>query len=228
MESLIGGGNIEKKTFMNHMFSLNEENKAEYMNIIQYAVIGFIPVIILNKSVQYIFPDVDFEKSSFFILAEIFLQIFFIFFAILFIHRFISFFNSFSGFKFDNISFSNIILPFFIIIFSIHSKLANKINLLFFRTSALWNGTDTKDSKAKVRSYNNTNSGGTSGGNHTPSQADYLDNSTMQTNIFPPAPVASKSSDIYQSMQNPQQNTMESFGPIAANSMLGGSFGSAF
>jgi len=228
MDSLIsgggGGGLDEKKTFFNHMFSTSEESKAEFLNVMQYSLFAFIPVIILNKSVQFLFPDVDFDKSSFFILAEIFLQIFFIFFSIIFIHRFISFFNTFSGFKFEPLS--NFILPFFIIIFSIQSKLANKINLLFFRASALWNGNDSNESssKAKVRSYKNAGSSGGSSGNHMSSQADYLDSSTMQTNIFPPAPVASKSNEPVQSMQS-----MDGFGgPMAANSVLGGSFGSAF
>jgi hypothetical protein len=198
MDSLIvGGGIIEKKTFFNHMFSTTDESKAEFLNIMQYSTFAIIPVVLLNKSVQFIFPELDPDKSSFFILAEIILQIFFIFFGILFIHRFITFFNSFSGFVFDPLS--NFILPFLIIIFSFHSKLSNKINLLFFRTKESLGFTSDDDyeetSNLKIYSGNVTN--------HTP-----------QPN---------------QKQQQKQQHRNDSFddsyyGPMAANSIIGSSF----
>jgi len=226
MDSFISGGGLvtEKKTFLNHIFSTTEEGKAEILNVLQYSILAIIPIVLLNKSIQYFIPDLDFDKPSFQILAEIIFQIFFLFISIILIHRFISFFPTFSGFKYDSFSLYNFILPFFIIIFSIQSKLGNKINLLFDRSFFLFFGESNDDTKSKVRSYKYS---GTSGGanNHSPSQADYLDNSTMQTSIFPPAPVASKPSDSYTASQSDNGSY---FGPMAANSVLGGSFGSSF
>jgi hypothetical protein len=178
----------------------------------------------LNKSVQYFVPDLDFDKSFLVILAEIFFQIFFLFISIIFIHRFITFFPTLSGFKYDHFSLSNLIILFFIFIFSIQSKLSNKINFIFDFFFYYFNGAENTKTKPKVRSYNGSSSSGGMN-NHSPSQADYLDNSSMQTNIFPPAPVASKSSDIHSSMQSDEGSY---FGPMAANSVLGGAFGSAF
>ena len=63
---------------------------------------------------------------------------------------------------------------------------------------------------------------------HNGSQADDLDNSSIQRDLFPPAPVATNrpQTDI-QHMQNEVDMQM-AMGPMAANSVLGGSFGSSF
>jgi hypothetical protein len=68
---------------------------------------------------------------------------------------------------------------------------------------------------------------------HTPSQADYLDNSQTQNSIFPPAPVAttrqSNGMDSYDMMMGrPSMDGGAMMGPMAANSLLGGSFGASF
>jgi len=68
---------------------------------------------------------------------------------------------------------------------------------------------------------------------HSPSQADYLDNSSMQNTVFPPAPTPSMNMSM-PSMQNSQQSKpqfpaqsigMMDSGPMPANS-FGGKFGS--
>lgn len=96
----------------------------------------------------------------------------------------------------------------------------------------LWNGTSYSGESAKenvkkgVRVNSNTS-------RHAPSQADYLDNSAVQTTIFPPAPVASSKPDGHNYMM-PQSGLGGGAGdygimqPMAANSLLGGSFGSSF
>ena len=63
---------------------------------------------------------------------------------------------------------------------------------------------------------------------HNGSQADDLDSSFVQNDVFPPAPVATNrpTNDI-RSMQNEVDMQM-AMGPMAANSVLGGSFGSSF
>ena len=70
---------------------------------------------------------------------------------------------------------------------------------------------------------------------HAHSQADYLDNSQVQSGTFPPAPVATtKQNSLMETYDNmlgggahrgmPAQS--DYMGPMAANSLLGGSFGS--
>ena len=63
---------ISKKSFLSHVYSTTEEGKAEILNVVQYATLGIIPVILLNKFVQRFIPEADGEKSSVELLIEIF------------------------------------------------------------------------------------------------------------------------------------------------------------
>jgi hypothetical protein len=137
-------------SFFSHIFSTNDESKAEFLNVFQYSLLAIIPVLLLNKFVHFFIPDLDIDKSSLEILAEILLQIFFMFSGILLIHRFITFFPTYSGFKYDHFSFTNFIIAFFVIIFSIQTKLGNKINTLFLRAySSLFPDYDSPHSNTK-------------------------------------------------------------------------------
>ena len=53
--------NQEKKdtSFINHVFSNTDEDKAEMLNVIQYGLMAIIPVIILNKLVHRFIPETD-------------------------------------------------------------------------------------------------------------------------------------------------------------------------
>ena len=56
---------VSNKTgFFNHVFNFNDDSKDEMMNIVQYAVLAIIPVIILNKATQRIIPEADEEKGT--------------------------------------------------------------------------------------------------------------------------------------------------------------------
>ena len=45
----------DKPTFLSHVFSTSDEDKGEMLNVMQYALIGIIPVVILNKLIQEVF-----------------------------------------------------------------------------------------------------------------------------------------------------------------------------
>ena len=223
---------IAKKSFFTHVFSTTEEGKAEIFNVVQYSLMGVIPVIILNKLIQRIIPEADSEKSSLELVFEILIQLIIMFCGIIVIHRIITYFPPYSGFKYDNLILTNVILAFLIIVLSIQTKLGIKANILVDRLNDLWNGTDSgNEKKATVKGNVRVSQ---PMAQHAHSQADYLDNSAMQTGMFPPAPVATskpQSGSGYDHMLHgggsaPSQ--MESFGPAPANGVLGGAFGSMF
>jgi len=226
MDLLQETSDSSKKTFLNHVFSGTEEGKAEILNVVQYASMGVIPIVILNKLIQRFIPEADTEKSSLELLAEIFIQLIVMFCGIIVIHRVITYFPTYSGFKYENLTLTNVILAFLIIVLSIQTKLGIKVNILVDRINELWNGPSQDDGKKRNVRVSSPMSG------HVPSQADYLDNSQMQSDIFPPAPVATtkQNKGTYDSMM--RSNVTESFGsymgPMAANSVLGGSFGASF
>lgn len=232
MEILHETTDVHKKTFFNHVFSQTEEGKAEILNVVQYSLLGVVPILILNKSIQRFIPEADPDKSTLELLAEIFIQLIVMFCGIIVIHRIITYIPTYSGFKYENLTLTNVILAFLIIVLSIQTKIGIKVNILFDRANDLWNGSSSSDSKENVKRGVRVNKPIS---RHTPSQADYLDNSQVQSNTFPPAPVAttrqSNGMDSYDMMMgrpSPAAEVGSLLGPMAANSLLGGSFGSSF
>jgi hypothetical protein len=225
-----------KKTFLSHVFSTKEEDKAEILNVVQYSVFGILPIVILNKLIQKFVPEADPEKSSLELLAEILIQLVIIFCGIVIIHRIIVYFPTYSGFKYENLALTNVILAFLVIVLSIQSKLGIKANILVDRVSDLWNGGSRGNDKSNVKKNLRVSQPLS---HHTSSQADYLDNNAIQKNLYPPAPVSTtQSSDVFDYMSKmggfgggggkQQQQEHQSPGLMPANSLLGSSFGSAF
>jgi hypothetical protein len=218
MEILQEAKDIHRKSFLSHVFSTTEEGKAEVLNVVQYACLGVIPIIVLNKVIQRYVPEADTDKSTIELLFEIFVQLLVMFCGIIVIHRIISYIPTYSGFKYENLNLTSVILAFLIIVLSIQTKMGIKVNILFDRVSVLWNGPSDKPSKhARV----NTSS------SHMTSQSDFMDNSMTQSEMYPPAPVATqKQSKTYESNATSDFGSM--MGPMAANSLLGSSFGAYF
>ena len=229
MEILQETKDSSQKTFFSHVFSTTDEGKSELLNVIQYSTLGVIPVVVLNKLIYNYIPDADPEKSSLELLAEIFIQLIVMFCGIIIIHRIITYIPTYSGFKYDSLVLTNVILAFLILVFSIQTKLGLKVNILVDRIYDLWYGPDDakRDVKKTVR-VRQTNT------HHVPSQADYLDDSRTQSGVFPPAPVSTTgigggfndmnggtAPNIVHDYQMPT-------GPVAANGLLGGSFGTFF
>ena len=205
------------------------------LNIIQYSLLAILPVVLLNKSIQRFIPEADDEKSSLEILIEVFIQIVAMFCGIIIIHRIITYIPTYSGFKYESLALTNVIIAFLIIVLSIQTKLGIKTNILVGRIYDLWNGPDDSK-KDKVKNGVRVNKG--QGSQHSPSQADYLDNSNVQQGMFPPAPQVSNRQNagdggFYDHMMGSKGASNDggyglmSSGPVAASSLLG-SMGSLF
>jgi hypothetical protein len=137
-----------KPGFFKHVFNFDEQSKAEMLNIVQYAVLALIPVVILNKLMQRFVPEADDEKGSIEITAEVLAQIITMFLVILIIHRIITFLPTYSREKYADFSVTNIILAMLVIILSLQTKLGEKVSILVDRLIELWEGPkDTKKGK---------------------------------------------------------------------------------
>ena len=221
MDILEEARHVNRKSFLAHVFSTTEEGKAELLNVCQYACLGVIPIVILNKLIQRFIPEADPEKSSTEITIEVFLQIIAMFCGIIFIHRIISYIPTYSGFNYENLTLTNAVLAFMIVVLSIQTKLGIKVNILAERLDEMWNGPsdDTSNSRRQTS-------------NHVISQADYSGNSMMQNDIFPPAPIISsnnsKSNSSYNQTASSRAPSVEmDVGPMPANAM-GSSFGTFY
>lgn len=230
MEVLQEATSITKKTFLSHVFSMSEESNAEVLNVIQYSTLGVLPIIVLNKSIQRFIPEADPDSSSIEVLAEIFIQLVIMFVGIILIHRIITYIPTYSGFKYDNLNLTNVILAFLVIVLSIQTKLGLKVNILLDRALELWNG-PTLEKKEGMKNKMKVSKPVSQ---HSPSQADYLDHSGMQNSLFPPAPIATTRQnsvmESYDNMMHTGGNGPVDMdpGPMAANGLLGGAFGSSF
>ena len=128
---------INKKSFISHVFSTTDEGKAEVLNIVQYATLGVFPIVLLNKLVQRFIPEADSDKSTLELLVEIFLQIIIMFCGMVIIHR-------------------TITLAFLIIVLSIQTKLGIKVNILTDRALEMWNGPSEQEPVKKRGSMHST------------------------------------------------------------------------
>jgi hypothetical protein len=232
----------DSKGFLKHVFNFDDDSKYDILNIIQYALIALIPVIILNKSMSNYVPEADDKKSSMELSAEIIIQIIVMFIGLLIIHRVITFVPTYSGVKYPDFNIVFIILAVLMITLSLQTKLGEKVSILFDRLMDLWNGTDSSKKKGKSGNVKVTQPiagqqqqmGGSITGQVMPqSQTTYTDGTAINS-----LPTSSSTQQLpnYDNMYK-QQNTplvnaatpggMEGFQaePLAANEGIGGAFG---
>jgi hypothetical protein len=221
-----------KPGFFKHVFNFNDDSKSDMLNIVQYAAIALVPVIIMNKVMQRFVPEADDEKGNVEILAEILGQVFIMFIGILIIHRIITFIPTYSGVKYANFDVTSIILAMLVIILSLQTKLGEKVSIIVDRIMELWEG--PKDSKKKKKGQGNVKvSQPISQGQSAIATAPMMTSpGTTSINSLPPTQQQPDYNNMYQQDSNPLVGAatpgMEGMGVMAANDMIGGSFGSAF
>ena len=241
------------KGFFKHVFNFDDDSKSEILNIIQYALIAIIPIIVLNKTIGKYVPESDDKKSSLEVSAEIIIQIIVTFMGLLIIHRIITFIPTYSKTKYPDFSIIFIILAILMITMSLQTKLGEKVNILVERIMDLWNGTQDKKKNAKGKNgavkVSQPISGQITGqmmNNAAMNQSLYTDGTAISS--LPTNDVQYGNDATMQPQQLPNYNAMykqdntplvgaaspgqtESMGPMepmAANSVLGGGFGSAW
>ena len=220
-----------KPGFFKHVFNFNDDSKSEMMNIVQYAVLALIPVILMNKAMQKFVPEADEEKGNVELLAEIIGQITIMFLGILIIHRIITFIPTYSGEKYADFSVTNIILAMLVIILSLQTKLGEKVSIIVDRIMELWEG--PKDQKKGKKGQNNVKVSQPISQNSTAAMTQSLGSTSISSLPQQATQQMPDYNSMYQQDSTPLVGAatpgMEEFGPMAANSAIGGgSFGSAF
>jgi hypothetical protein len=237
----------DSKSFFKHVFNFDDDSKSDILNIIQYALIAIIPIVLLNKTMGKFVPESDDRKGSLEISAEIIIQIIVTFIGLLIIHRMITFIPTYSNSKYPEFHIVYIILAILMITMSLQTKLGEKVSVLVDRIIELWDGTSDK----KKKNGNNGRSGNVkvsqpiSGQQVMSSSIGYTDGTAISA--LPTNEISYGSEKNIQAQQLPNYNNMykedntplvgaatpgmtEGFdGPMAANSVLGGgAFGSAW
>jgi len=157
MDSSLEGG--DKKNFFKHVFNFDDRGKADMLNIIQYSVIGIIPIVVLNKLMQKYVPEADDQKGSIELLAEVIIQVVFMFLGILITHRIITFVPTYSEEKYPEFSVIYIILAVLLITLSLQTKLGEKVSILSDRVFELWEGKPAEKAGNKKKARASTTDG---------------------------------------------------------------------
>jgi hypothetical protein len=236
----------DSKSFFKHVFNFDDDSKSDILNIIQYALIAIIPIVILNKSMGKYVPEADDKKGSLEISAEIVIQIIVTFIGLLIIHRIITFIPPYSGTKYPEFHIVYSVLAILMITMSLQTKLGEKVSILTDRIMELWDGTSSDKKKKNGKNGSVKVSQPISGQQMMlPPASTYTDGTAISS--LPTNEVTYGSQNTVQAQQLPNYDSMyrqdntplvgaatpgmsEGFSePMAANSVLGGgAFGSAW
>jgi len=141
----------KKKGFFEYIFNFNRENMDNISNMWQYTFIAIPLILICLKLLNALSPAVDETKGSLEIFLEIFISINVLLLTIWFVNKIIRYIPTRSKTSYHTFNETNFILPFLIILFTIDTKLGNKINILIDRLFDLYSG------KTNLNNNNNKN-----------------------------------------------------------------------
>ena len=151
MDSLEEISDIAKNEgFFKSVFMIDKTEKGYLTNIMQYTLIAIVPVVLILKLLKNYVPDVDEEKGSLVISSEIIAQVLFIMTAIYFLHRIIVYIPTYSGITYGNVDLTNTIIMFLFIIFTMQTKLGEKVQIVIERVVDLMEGTSSLKNTAKT------------------------------------------------------------------------------
>tara|TARA_B100001057_G_scaffold495908_1_gene595979 strand:+ start:974 stop:1669 length:696 start_codon:yes stop_codon:yes gene_type:complete len=218
--------------FMEHMTKMDDESKSLLMNMTQYAVLSTIPILALNYVTEIVFPEHEESKGNFELVVEILGELVFTLICLFFINRLVTFVPTYSGTPLTSVNFMTIALLFVLSqVTGNSSELGKKLNALAKRIQQLWGGEEEEKSKKENVSVTRPITGLTQPiPTHQTSRADYIN--TQQSVTPPLLPTNEATSQANYGgptiSQQVEQQQMGSFEPMAANGVLGGSFGSSF
>tara|TARA_Y100001935_G_C17306936_1_gene512919 strand:- start:1944 stop:2657 length:714 start_codon:yes stop_codon:yes gene_type:complete len=162
----------EKEGFIKYVFDLSDDNKNNIINMIQYALIAIIPIVIILKAIKHFVPEEDETKGSLEIIVETVGQIVFIVGSIWFLDRIIRYLPTYTGVKYSEMNPISFVIPLLLILSTMQTKFGAKINILVDRGVDVWNGnTSTKEQMPAT----NVRVSQPISGQHQNSQADNLD-----------------------------------------------------
>jgi len=232
--------NNNDEGFIKSVFPFDEAQKATLLNILQYTILAIIPVILLLKLIKNYVPEVDDDKGSLVILVEVIGQIFVMFLALYFIHKIIVYIPTYSKVAYGDVNLITIILPTIFIILTMQTKVGEKVQLLIDRLMDVYDGQtkskkdDNNQKQVNVR-VTQPISGQVNNAQITVSQpppAAQMTNMKSQTNEYS-IPQTPNFNNMYAGPETPLvgaatpgMDMMQE--PMAANDVLGGSFGSSF
>ena len=226
---------VDNEGFIKTVFPFDDDQKGLLLNIIQYAVLAIIPIVVLLKLIKNYIPEVDDDKGSLVIVVEVIGQIATMFIALYFIHKIIAYIPTYSGKTYGDVNIINIIPAILLISVTMQTKLGEKVQILIDRLMDLYEGQTApkKNEKAgqgqgQVRvtqPFSQQYAGPPQAVAPPPAQ---MTNMKAQSHEFT-IPQTPNFDNMYAGPETPMVNANVPGGgmmePMAANDMLGVSFG---
>ena len=222
---------VDNEGFIKTVFPFDDDQKGLLLNIIQYAVLAIIPIVVLLKLIKNYIPEVDDDKGSLVIVVEVIGQIATMFIALYFIHKIIAYIPTYSGKTYGDVNIINIIPAILLISVTMQTKLGEKVQILIDRLMDLYEGQTAPKKNEKAGQVRVTQP--LSQQYASPPQAvapppAQMTNMKAQSHEFT-IPQTPNFDNMYAGPETPMVNANVPGGgmmePLAANDMLGGSFG---
>ena len=229
--------------FFKTVFMIDKTEKGYLMNIMQYTLIAMVPIVLILKLLKNYVPDIDEEKGSLVIGSEVVIEVLFIMTAIYFLHRIIVYIPTYSGVGYGNVDLTNVVIMFLFIIFTMQTKLGEKVQILVERVVELLEGKKSlKDTKKSAENGVKV---------IQPISNQFISNPSVEQMLTPQMTnIKAQTNEYSLNQQQPQQQSSPDFNnmysvpntpmvgaatpgdgmtePMAANSFGGGSFGSSW
>lgn len=210
-------------SFFDYITTTSSNEKAQLLNLMQYGGLVIIPLILVLKLMKMYVPVEDSYKSTLEITIEVLVELAVIIVLFFIIHKLVVYVPTYSKVEYDNISLLSTILPLFFIIFSLDTKLSEKLNILldrFLMAVGL-----KKESFSEYPPPESTSQIVAQNGACTPPMPQLPNVVNMMPSNNEQMPPPQMTHQIQQQMPQQQQQHEQMFdeGPMAANSVIGGS-----
>lgn len=128
------GGSLDTTSFMSYMTSFSSKEQSQLMNLLQYGGLCIIPLLALLKLMKAYIPNEPSQlKPTTELIIEVVLQLTVIIVAFFFIHKMIVYLPTYSQQEYDSYSLMSGIIPLFFLMFTLDTKISEKMNTLFDR-----------------------------------------------------------------------------------------------
>jgi hypothetical protein len=214
-------------SFVNYITTFTSKEKSQILNMFQYGAISIIPLIALLKLMKLYVPSEDPFKPTTDILIEVLIQLVVILVTLFLIHKVIIYFPTYSKMEYDSISLLGFVMPIFFLMFTLDTKISEKLNILFDRLLIALG--IKRELMSNMKPETTTRTVATNGTPHEFGQPSHM---ALPNRLLPGNPTQREQSvdSSLLSNMNPQgpsggfqgEMTMD-HGPVAANEAFGGS-----
>jgi general stress protein CsbA len=143
------------KSLFTHMTSFDKNQKAEYINMVQYGFMATIPVLLINKGIGELFSPNTEDKTTIELSLEVTVQLFLLISSIYLVHRLVTYIPTYSETPYSGIDFIGTVLVFILIIFSFQTHVNEKAQIVFQNVYSIVTGhvSDNVSTQTKPTSH---------------------------------------------------------------------------